>query len=129
MSEQQQISNKGDAIKAANTIQSIIGDDLFATPQHVSDIKQVLEIMKGTGESLRQEQVRAILMLEEMGNNKFLHPDGNPYKNLITQIKNDFKVAVVNPNYYLDTIQELVPKPPKPVVFAPNGKLVDTSNR
>ena len=126
---EQRTEDKSAALKSANSLQSILGDDLFATPQHVSDIKQVIEIMKGTGESLRQEQVRAILMLEDMGNNKFVHPKGNPYKELIKQIKADFKTAVVSPNYYLDTIQELVPKPPKPVVFAPNGKMVDTSNR
>lgn len=126
---EQRTEDKSAPLKSANSLQSILGDDLFATPQHVSDIKQVLEIMKGTGESLRQEQIRAILMLDEMGNNKFLHPNGNPYKDLIQQIKNDFKVSVVSPNYYLDAINELVPKPPKPVVFAPNGKMVDTSSR
>lgn len=109
-------------------LQSVISDNLFPEVQHISDVKQVLEVMKDFGQELREEQIRALILLEEMGNNKNLH-DKNPYANIIKAIKNEYKIAVVNPSYYLDTIEELIPKPPKPIIFAERGKQVNTGGR
>ncbi|MEM5599597.1 hypothetical protein AAHB53_30480 [Niallia circulans] len=64
----------------AEKLQSAISDDLFPTVQHVSDVKQVLEEMKSTAQELREPQIKALLLLKSMGENKYLHPDGNPYK-------------------------------------------------
>lgn len=105
-------------------LQSVIGDNLFPEVQHISDVKQVLELMKGTAQNLREEQIRGILLLQELGNNKMLHGDKNPYENIIKKITGEFKVAVANPGYYLDTIEELIPKPPKPVILTERGKVV-----
>lgn len=110
-------------------MQSILTDTLFAAPEHVSDIKQVLEVMKFKGQALREEQIQAIVLLEQMGENKVLHPKGNPYKGLVKAIKEEFKIAVVNPSFYLDTIEELVPKPPKPVIITDRGKPVQVGGR
>lgn len=112
-------------LKNANTLQSVIGD-IFPEIQHVSDVKQVLELMKDIAQNISQEQLRAIVLLKQMGENKVIHQDGNPYESLIKAILTDYKTAVANPAYYLDTIEELIPKPPKPVIFAPNGKQVST---
>lgn len=112
-------------LKNANTLQSVIGD-IFPEIQHVSDVKQVLELMKDIAQNISQEQLRAIVLLKQMGENKVIHQGGNPYESLIKAILTDYKTAVANPAYYLDTIEELIPKPPKPVIFAPNGKQVST---
>lgn len=113
-------------LKSANTLQSVIGDNLFPEVQHISDVKQVLELMKGIAQNISQEQLRAIVLLQQLGENTTIHPNGSPYEKLIKGILTDFKTAVANPSYYLDTIEELIPKPPKPIVFAPNGKQVTT---
>ena len=105
-------------------LQSVIGDNLFPNVQHISDVKQVLELMKGTAQNLREEQIRAILLLQELGNNTFLHGEKNPYQDIIKKITGEYKVAVADPGYYLDTIEELIPKPPKPIIFAERGRVV-----
>jgi len=122
MQDTQQQQQK--TLKSANTLQSVIGDNLFPEVQHISDVKQVLELMKDVGQNISQDQLRAIVFLKRMGENKVIHPNGSPYEDLIKAILTDYKTAVVNPAYYLDTIEELIPKPPKPVIFAPNGKQV-----
>lgn len=111
-------------LKSANTVQDILGDNLFQQPVHVSDVKQVLESMRDVAQNISQDQLRAIVLLKQMGDNKTIHKEGNPYEKLINAILTDYKVAVANPAFYLDTIEELIPKQPKPIVFAPNGKQV-----
>ncbi|WP_249646169.1 hypothetical protein [Lysinibacillus sp. D3C2_S12] len=113
-------------LKHANTLQGVIGDNLFPELQHVSDVKQVLELMMGLAQNISQEQLRAVIFLNQLGENKLIHPNGNPYEKLTKDIMTDYKTAVANPAFYLDTIEELIPKPPKPVVFAPSGKQVNT---
>ena len=110
-------------------MQSILTDTLFAAPEHISDIKQVLEVMTAKGQNLRQEQIRALILLKKLGENEFLHPNGNPYKDIIKAIEEKYKVAVVNPAYYLDTIEELVPKPPKPIILTERGKPINVGGR
>lgn len=122
MQEVQQQQQK--TLKSANTLQSVIGDNLFPEVQHVSDVKQVLELMRDIAQNINQDQLRAIILLQQLGANTIIHPNGSPYDKLIKAILTDYKTAVANPAYYLDTIEELIPKPPKPIVFAPNGKQV-----
>lgn len=110
-------------------MQSVLTDALFAAPEHVSDIKQVLEVMAKKGQHLREEQIRGLILLKQLGENKLLHPNGNPYKAIIDAIESKYKVAVVNPSYYLDTIEELVPKPPKPVILTDRGKPMQVGGR
>lgn len=105
-------------------LQSVIGDNLFPEVQHVSDVKQVLELMKDTAQNLREEQIRGILLLQQLGNNKYLHGDKNPYESIIKSVTGSYKVAVADPGYYLDTIEELIPKPPKPIILTDRGKVV-----
>lgn len=105
-------------------LQGVIGDNLFPEVQHISDVKQVLELMKDTAQELRQEQVQAIILLQELGNNKWLHGEKNPYAHIIKSIQGEYKVAVASPSYYLDTIEELIPKPPKPIILTDRGKVV-----
>lgn len=106
----------------ANKLQEVISDDLFPNVQHISDVKQVLEFMQPNAQPLRQEQVRAIIYLQDLGDNTDMHPNGNPYKQLIEAIKKDFRQAVANPEFFLDTIEALVPKPPKPILMTQNGE-------
>lgn len=122
----QDVQQQQKTLKSANTLQSVIGDNLFPEVQHISDVKQVLELMKGIAQNISQEQLRAIVLLQQLGENKVIHPNGSPYEKLIKNILTDYKTAVANPSYYLDTIEELIPKQPKPIVFAPNGKQVTT---
>lgn len=110
-------------------LQNVIGDNLFPEVQSVSDVKQVLELMKETGQNLREEQIKALVLLEQLGENTFLHPDGNPYKKIIKEIQDKYKIAVVSPSYYLDTIEELIPKPPKPIIMTERGKPVTVGGR
>lgn len=110
----------------ANVLQDVIGDNLFPNVEHISDVKQVLELQAETGQNLRQGQIRALLLLEKLGSNTFLHGDKDPYKTMRQAILKDFKKAVVNPNYFLATIEELIPKPPKPIVVTPNGKIIES---
>lgn len=112
-----------------NILNGVIGDDLFPTVNHISDVKQVLEEMKMNAQALREPQIKALIMLQNLGSNIYLHGKDNPYKDIIKQIKSEFKIAVSNPDYYLDTIQELIPKPPKPVILAANGKVVGGGRR
>lgn len=112
----------------ANKIQSVINDDLFPTMQHVSDVKQVLEFMENVAAPLSEEQLRALLLLESLGNNKRLHGDKNPYKPIIDKLTGSYKRYVARTDVFLNTIEELIPKPPKPIILAdgrplgPKGK-------
>jgi hypothetical protein len=106
------------AFENADKIQGIINDDLFPNVQNVSDVKQVLEFMEGVGQSLSQEQVRALILLEQLGGNKRLHGDKNPYKPIIDKIIKDFKYSVAPTAVYLDTMEQLIPKPPRPIIMA-----------
>lgn len=109
-------------LKNAEKVQSVINDDLFPNVQHVSDVKQVLEFMEPVAQPLREEQIRALILLEQMGNNKFLH-DKNPYEGIIMAITGQYKKAVADTEVYLRTMEELIPKPPKPIIFAEKGKV------
>lgn len=102
-------------------LQGAIGDSLFPEVQHVSDVKQVLELMRDHAQNITQDQVRAVLLLQELGKNQYLHGDKDPYKDIVKSILGTFKVAVASPAYYLDTIEELIPKPPKPVIVTSRG--------
>jgi hypothetical protein len=109
-------------------IQSVLSDDLFPSVQHVSDVKQVLEYMEHVAQSVSEEQIRAAILLESIGNNERLHGNQNPYKWLIERLigskdkTGEWKRAVAPTSVYLDTMQELIPKPPRPIVVAPGGK-------
>lgn len=100
----------------AEKLQSAIQDDLFPQVQNISDVKQVLEVMKGNAQNLREPQIKAILLLNQMGNNTYLH-DKNPYEKLIEFIMKG-KELVSEPEYFIKTIEALIPKPPKPIVMA-----------
>jgi hypothetical protein len=67
----------------AEKLQAAISDDLFPAVQHISDVKQVLEEMKGNSQNLREPQIKALILLEKMGNNTYLYGDKNPYRDLI----------------------------------------------
>lgn len=105
----------------AEKIQGVINDNLFPTVNHISDVKQVLEFMENVSQPLSQEQIRAIILLQELGNNTKLHSK-NPYLDIIKAIKGEYKKAVARTEVYLDTIQELIPKPPKPIIFSDQQK-------
>lgn len=102
--------------KNAETLQSVISDDLFPTVHHISDVKQVLEEMKGNAQNLTQEQIKALLLLEQLGSNEYLHKD-DPYKDLRTYIVTQGKKDVADPSYFIDTIEALIPKPPRPILL------------
>lgn len=108
-------------VQNGQKLQSAISDDLFPQVQHISDVKQVLEEMQGNAQNLREQQIKGLLYLNALGDNEYLHPNGNPYKDLYNFITTKGKVAVANPDYYLDTIEALIPKPPKPIVLAEKG--------
>lgn len=104
----------------ADKLQSVISDNLFPNVQNISDVKQVLETMEKKAQDLKPEQIKAILFLRELGNNKYLHGDINPYEQIIDFIMKG-KEYVADPQYYIDTIEALIPKPPKPIVMAEKG--------
>lgn len=105
----------------ADKVQSVVSDDLFPTVHHISDVKQVIEEMKGNAQNLREEQIKGILLLEKLGSNKYIHGDKSPYKDILKYIKEGGKQAVASPEYYLDTIEALIPKPPKPIIMTEKG--------
>lgn len=109
-------------------LQSVISDELFPQVQHVSDVKQVLSEMESKAQNIREPQLKAIIKLQTMGDNKYLHPNGNPYKKLLKDVSGDYKTAIAKPDFYLDVIAELIPKPPRPIVMA-DGKQINTSRR
>lgn len=98
-------------------LQSVISDNLFPEVHHVSDVKQVLEEMKSNAQELQEWQVRALILLKHLGENKYLHPGGNPYEEIEKMIM-ESKIHVADPGYYIDTIEALIPKPPRPIVMA-----------
>lgn len=105
----------------ADKIQSVINDDLFPSVQNVADIKQVLEFMERVAAPLSEDQLRAIILLEALGTNTRLHGAKNPYKPIIDKIGGEFRKNVAKTEVFLRTIEELVPKPPKPVILADGG--------
>lgn len=111
------------SVANADKIQSVINDDLFPNVQSVSDVKQVLEFMEGVAAPLSEDQIRAILLLQELGSNTRLHGTKNPYKAIIDAITGTYKRAVARTEVFLDTIEELIPKPPKPIILA-DGKAI-----
>lgn len=116
----------------ADKIQQVLSDDLFPNVAHVSDVKQVLEYMEHVAQPVSEDQLRAAILLETMGRNSRLHGDKNPYiwlvERLIGKEKDGkyqtgyWKRAVSPVSVYLDTLQELIPKPPRPLIVAPGGK-------
>lgn len=102
----------------ADKLQSVISDDLFPQVQHISDVKQVIEEMQGKSQNLREPQVKALILLDHMGSNSYLHGNKNPYEGIYKYITQQGKQDVADPEYYLDTIEALIPKPPKPVILA-----------
>lgn len=102
-------------------LQQAIGDNLFPEVAHVSDIKQVLEVMKDKAQELQEPQVRALILLEKLGENKYLHGDENPYKDVIKFVKEEAKVSVADPEFYIRTIEALIPKPPKQMIVTEKG--------
>lgn len=107
----------------AEKLQQVIGDDLFPNVQNISDVKQVLEFMEGVAQPLREEQIRALIFLESLGSNTRLHGNKNPYAAIQKAIMGDYKKAVGETKVYIDTIESLIPKPPKPVVLAEKGQV------
>ena len=105
----------------SSKLQQAINDDLFPKVAHVSDIKQVIGEMKGLSQNLREPQMKALILMKKLGENKYLHPDGSPYEDLYKYIIGDGKRDIADPNYYLDTIEALIPKPPKPILLAEKG--------
>jgi hypothetical protein len=103
----------------ADDIQKAINQDLFPTsaPQ-VDNIKQVLAFMEDVAQPISEDQVRAIILLTELGSNERLHDKKNPYDLIIKNISTLYKKAVAPTEVYLETIERLVPKPPKPIVMA-----------
>ncbi|WP_205416451.1 hypothetical protein, partial [Escherichia coli] len=53
----------------AEKLQQAIGDNLFPNVEHVSDIKQVIEVMKEKSQELQEPQVRALILLQKLGEN------------------------------------------------------------
>lgn len=104
----------------ADKLQSVITDNLFPEVQHISDVKQVLEEMTTKAQELQAEQIRAILLLRQMGQNEYLH-EKNPYEPIIKFIM-EGKVLVADPDFYIETIEALIPKPPRPIVMAEKDK-------
>lgn len=101
----------------AEKLNQVISDNLFPEVQHVSDVKQVLEQMKEVGQNYQEWQIKAMILLDTLGNNDYIHPDGSPYKDIIKTV-DDAREKVVDPDYFIDTIEALIPKPPKPIVMA-----------
>src|SRR5690554_6206664 len=113
---------------SAEKLQSVIGDNLFPQVQHISDVKQVIDSMKDTAQNLSQNQIRAILFLRDLGKNEYLHPDGSPYTKIEKFIM-EGKIHVADPDYFIDVIESLIPKPPKPIIMAPDGKQVQMGRK
>lgn len=111
------------SVDNADKIQSAISDHLFPNVQHVSDVKQVLEFMHDVAAPLSEEQLRAIIYLEQLGNNKRLH-EKNPYEFIIKKITGEYKRHVAKTEVFLRTIEELIPKPPKPIIMADGGRIL-----
>lgn len=114
-----------DAHKNAERIQSVLSDDLFPSVHHVSDVKQVLEYMENVSQNVSENQLKAAIFLEVLGNNRRLHKE-NPYRWIVDRLigldrAGPWKKAVAPVSVYLDTLQELIPKPPRPVVVAPGA--------
>lgn len=112
-------------IDNASKIQKVINDDLFPNVQHVSDVKQVLEFMEKVAAPLSEDQLRALLLLEALGSNTRLHGSENPYKVYIDKLTGQYKKYVARTDIFLMTIEELIPKPPKPVILA-DGRAVSS---
>jgi hypothetical protein len=102
----------------ADDIQKAINQDLFPTVQNTADVKQVLAFMEDVAQPISEDQVRAIILLTELGSNERLHDKKNPYDLIIKNIQTLYKKAVAPTEVYLETIERLVPKPPKPIVMA-----------
>lgn len=105
----------------ADKLQSVISDNLFPEIHHISDVKQVLEEMRGNAQEFREPQIRALILLQKLGENTYLHGEENPYEEVIKFIS-ESKISVADPAYYIQTIEALIPKPPKPIVMAEKGR-------
>lgn len=101
----------------AEKLQNVIGDDLFPQMEHISDVKQVIEQMRDHAQEEQEWQTRGQILLNSLGENKYLYPDKNPYEHLLGFLTKA-KIRVADPDYYIKTIEALIPKPPKPVIMA-----------
>lgn len=110
--------HKDNGPQNADRIQSVINDDLFPNVQSISDVKQVLDFMSDYAAPLSEDQLRAILLLDDWGRNERLHGKEHPYMPTITKIMTTYKRAVSRTEVFLRTIEELIPKPPKPIILA-----------
>lgn len=107
-------------VNNAEMMQQVISDNLFPEVQHISDVKQVLETMEKKAQDLRPEQIQGIILLRTLGSNEYLHGKENPYKKIVDFIM-EGKELVADPDYFIDVIEALIPKPPKPIVMAEKG--------
>lgn len=107
----------------ADKIQSVVNETIFSSVASVSDVKQVLTFMSDYAVPLSEEQLRGLLLLEHLGKNERLHGKTNPYREIVKKITTDYKRYVAKTETFLNTIEELIPKPPKPVIVAPDGKV------
>lgn len=120
--------SQAEGLRNAEKIQSILTDNLFPNVQHISDVKQVLEYFENVAQAVSEDQLRAAILLETLGNDIVLHPEGNPYSWIVERLIGTekqtgyWKKAVAPTSVYLDTLQELIPKPPRPLIVAPGGK-------
>lgn len=121
------IQDRAEGMRNADTIQSVLSDNLFPNVQHVSDVKQVLAYIENVAQPISEAQIRAAILLQTLGSNSRLHGDKNPYEWIVEKLiaKGDaagiWKRAVAPTSVYLDTLQELIPKPPRPIVVAPGA--------
>jgi hypothetical protein len=107
------------AHKNADAIQNVINEDLFpSAPPVVDGVRQVLSFMENVAQPISEAQLRAILLLDHLGNNKQLHGTENPYKEIIKKLQEDYKKKVAPTGVYLETIEALVPKAPKPIIMS-----------
>lgn len=112
----------------SDAIQDIMSESLFEQNPSIADLKQIINELEDKGQNLREPQVKALLLLQHLGDNKYLHAK-NPYSHIIKAIESSYKTAVTNPEYYLDAIHETVPKPPKQVVMTGDGKVLNNNRR
>lgn len=112
----------------SDAIQDIMSESLFEQNPSIADLKQIINELKDKAQNLREPQIKALLLLKNLGENTYLH-DKNPYADIIKNIEDKYKIAAAAPAYYLDAINETVPKPPKPVIVAPDGKVINQNRR
>lgn len=105
---------------------SSVVDDLFQDVSNNSgvNIAEVIDRVLPYSHGITEKQLRLVLYLKNLGENQFLHGGENPYLDLCNEIISS-RTYFTDTDFIIDMIDNLIPKPAKPLIFVDKNGMKD----